>query len=415
MQFSRFGEKFTARTGILELMDDLGTAMAGDEDFYMLGGGNPAHIPEINAIWRRRMQEILADHQEYEDMLVNYDKPQGKTAFLEALAELLHNQYGWPIAAKNIAITNGSQTSSFILLNLFSGTTASGKKQKVLFPLMPEYIGYADQAIEEESFLSFPSSIDVIDDFHYKYRVNFDELTVGDEVGAICASRPTNPTGNVLTNDEVQKLSALAAEHGVPLIIDNAYGTPFPNIIFEDAEPMWNKNIILSMSLSKIGLPSVRTGIIIADESIINALSSVNAIISLANVSIGQVLTMPIIRSKEILSISRDIVMPFYRRKSQQIQQWIREAFGDGIDYRVHKSEGSIFLWVWFRDLPITSKELYERFKKRRVLVVPGNYFFFGLGQQWKHQDECIRINYSQDEKEVQAAVEIMADELAKL
>jgi valine--pyruvate aminotransferase len=47
--------------------------------------------------------------------------------------------------------------------------------------------------------------------------------------------------------------------------------------------------------------------------------------------------------------------------------------------------------------------------------VVPGNYFFFGLGQQWKHQDECIRINYSQDEKEVQAAVEIMADELAKL
>lgn len=48
-------------------------------------------------------------------------------------------------------------------------------------------------------------------------------------------SRPTNPTGNVITDEELIKLDALAHQHGVPLVIDNAYGVPFPGIIFSDA------------------------------------------------------------------------------------------------------------------------------------------------------------------------------------
>ena len=76
-----------------------------------------------------------------------------------------------------------------------------------------------------------------------------------EETGMICVSRPTNPTGNVITDEELIKLDALANQHGVPLVIDNAYGVPFPGIIFSDARPLWNPNIVLCMSLSKLGLP----------------------------------------------------------------------------------------------------------------------------------------------------------------
>ncbi len=48
----------------------------------------------------------------------------------------------------------------------------------------------------------------------------------------ICVSRPTNPTGNVITDEELLKLDALN-QHGIPLVIDNAYGVPFPGIIFQ--------------------------------------------------------------------------------------------------------------------------------------------------------------------------------------
>ncbi|SQD00663.1 class I and II aminotransferase [Escherichia coli] len=62
---------------------------------------------------------------------------------------------------------------------------------------------------------------------------------MAEETGMICVSRPTNPTGNVITDEELLKLDALANQHGIPLVIDNAYGVPFPGIIFSEARPLW--------------------------------------------------------------------------------------------------------------------------------------------------------------------------------
>ena len=35
----------------------------------------------------------------------------------------------------------------------------------------------------------------------------------------------------------------------------------------------------------------------------------------------------------------------------------------------IHKPEGAIFLWLWFKDLPITTELLYQRLKKRGVFL----------------------------------------------
>ncbi|MFP4362362.1 MAG: valine--pyruvate transaminase [Spirochaetia bacterium] len=413
MEWSLFGEKFTQKSGILELMDDLGKAMSGSRKQYMLGGGNPAHLPEMNAVWRRRMEEILAKGNDFEKMIANYDTPQGKTTFLEALAGMLSSTYGWKITEKNIGITNGSQSAFFLLLNMLSGEYKEGKRKKVLFPLAPEYIGYADQSIGTDHFISCRPEIHETDDREFKYYVDFNALPLSDDISAICVSRPTNPTGNVLTNEEISKLSDIAAERGIPLLLDNAYGTPFPNIIFTDAKPVWNENIILGMSLSKLGLPAVRTGIIIAKEEIINALSAVNAIMSLANGSIGQVITQPLIESGELIRLSNEAVKPFYRERSQNALAWIHDSFGSRFPYSVHKSEGSIFLWVWFKDLPITTMQLYQELKKKDVIVVPGKYFFYGLEEPWDHAHQCIRINYAQEPEDVRTGIRIIADTAA--
>ena len=51
------------------------------------------------------------------------------------------------------------------------------------------------------------------------------------------------------------KINEFLGEHNIPLIIDNAYGAPFPGIIFADATPFWEPHVILTLSLSKLGLP----------------------------------------------------------------------------------------------------------------------------------------------------------------
>ena len=415
MELSLFGERFSAATGIQELMEDLGTALASSEKTYMLGGGNPALIPEVSAIWRSRMQDILEREADFDRMLGYYDTPQGKAEFLAAVAALLNENYGWKLTERNVAVTNGSQNAFFFFLNMFSGSTRGGGKKKILFPLIPEYIGYADQATEHESFVASRPIIRETGEREFKYYIDFDALEVGDDVGAICVSRPTNPTGNVLTDEEIHRLSSLAGERGIPLFVDNAYGTPFPHIIFEQVEPIWNENIVMSMSLSKIGLPALRTGIIVAREEIIEAISAANAVMNLAIGGVGQALTVPLIRSGEILRMSREIVMPFYREKSRKAIEWLGEAFGDTVDYAVHRSEGSLFLWIWFKKLPISTKELYRRLKKRSVLVIPGEYFFYGLPDSWEHSKQCIRLSYAQSEEIVREGIQIIADEIRGL
>ncbi len=411
MRFSTFGQKFTAQTGIMQLMADLGDALSSDRPVIMLGGGNPAKIPQVQQVLRQRMYDILLDEDRFDSIIGDYAPPAGNLPFRQAIAQLLRQEFGWDLGPENIALTNGSQTAFFYLFNLFGGPTPEGGFRRILLPLTPEYIGYADAGVVPDLFVAARPSIEYLDDVLYKYHVDFRHLQVGEDIGAICVSRPTNPTGNVLTDEEMAHLAQIAREQDIPLIIDGAYGTPFPNIIFTQAQPLWDEHIVLLLSLSKLGMPGARTGIVIANETVISAIASMNAIASLAPGNIGAGLALEMARSGELIQIGREVVGPYYRAKAQKALTWFAESMRD-TPYRIHKPEGAFFLWVWFPQLPITSAELYQRLKDRGVVVVPGHYFFPGLQEDWRHRYECIRVSYAQDDALVRRGIEIIAQEV---
>lgn len=414
---SQFGQTVGGPSGIGELMDDLGHALAsGRDDLKMLGGGQPAHIPEVNALWRRRLEEILAEPGGLEKAVANYDPPRGNPAFIAALAGLFQREFGWQVDTRNFAITAGGQTAFFFLFNLLAGVMPDGRRKKILLPLVPEYIGYANQGSGGDLFRAVPPKIEKTGPHEFKYRVDFERLEITDDIAAICVSRPTNPTGNVLTDEEIARLSALAKAHGIPLIIDNAYGAPFPNVIFTEATPVWDEHIILTLSLSKIGLPGTRTGIVVAHPEIAGAVAAMSSVVGLSNPNIGQAIMRPLVEDGGILRLSNEVVKPFYIEKSRQARAWVAEFFGERFDYYIHRSEGALFLWLWFPGLPVSAKELYARLKERGVLIVPGHYFFFGLeDEDWRHRQECLRMTFTMDEAVVREGIRIIGEEVAKL
>lgn len=411
MQFSKFGEKFNRYSGITQLMDDLNDGLR-TPGAIMLGGGNPAAIPAMLDYFHRACEEML-ENGDLVAALANYDGPQGKNVLVKALAALLRDTYGWDISEKNISLTNGSQSGFFYLFNLLAGKQADGSHKKILLPLAPEYIGYGDAGVDENIFVSYHPEIELLDNRLFKYHVDFEQLTIDDSVAAICASRPTNPTGNVLTDEEIRKLDRLARANDIPLIIDNAYGLPFPNIIFEDVQPFWNENTILCMSLSKLGLPGVRCGIVIASEAITQAMTNMNGIISLAPGSVGPALAHHMIEKGDLLTLSTEVIKPFYQQKSQRAVELLQTAISDE-RFRIHKPEGAMFLWLWFDELPITTMELYQRLKARGVLIVPGEYFFIGQEDEWAHAHQCLRMNYVQDDDKMQLGIAAIAEEVEK-
>lgn len=413
MKLSAFGQKFAGNSGIVELMDDLGSALSENPDMIFMGGGNPGRLQEVEAIFQQRLESIMADPQQRHSLFGIYQSPQGDKEFLVQLASFLNKQFGWSITANNIAVSNGSQSAFFVLFNMFAGTMSDGRQHSIHLPLAPEYLGYGDAGLSDNFFTATRPSIELLDDHLFKYHVDFSRLKLDQNTAALCVSRPTNPTGNVLTDEEIAHLDEVAQAHEIPFIIDGAYGVPFPGIIFTEAKPHWNDNTILALSLSKLGLPGVRTGIVIANEEVIHAFTNANTIVNLACGTLGPALAKELFRTGEILSLSQNHVAPFYRDGSQQTVQWFQEALGD-LPYHIHKPEGAIFLWLWLDHLPITSQELYERLKKRGVLVVPGHNFFIGIDDDWRHKHECIRVSYAQGGDTVKQGVTIIAEEVRR-
>jgi valine--pyruvate aminotransferase len=411
--FSTIGQRLSGPCGIQELMDDLGEALSITPDMRMLGGGQPAAIPEVQALWRRQMQTMLEDGS-LDRTLLNYDPPGGNPVFREAFATFLKRECGWDVTRENIAVMPSSQSAFFLLFNLLAGDTPTGKK-RILFPLLPDYIGYANQALAEGQFTACRPIITPQGEREFKYHVDFEQLKITPDIAAMCVSCPTNPTGNVLTEDEFNQLRDLARHHGIPLMIDNAYGHPFPDVIHGCFRPKWEPGMIFSISLSKVGLPGVRTSVVVADPAIVKALSNMNAIVSLANGNVGQALLGPLLKDDTLLRLGRETIRPFYKERSDFAKATLTHALGESLPWALHAQEGAFFLWLWLKDLPITAAELYRRLKARKVLVIPGHYFAFGLEGEWKHPHECLRLTYSQPAHIVQEGLEILADEVKKL
>jgi len=416
MPLSRFRKRFAEESGISRLMEDLGDSLGRERPGLMLGGGNPAHIPEVERVFRQKMLDLVQDPDRFARLVGDYDPPKGNSEFIAALADLFRKTYGWRTGPENIALSAGSQSAFFLLFNMFAGEFEDGPGRKILLPLTPEYIGYSDVCLSENCFSVNRPLIDKLSDHSFKYHIDFENLKITPEIGAVCISRPTNPTGNVLSDAELDNLSRLAKQGNVPLIIDNAYGFPFPNIVFTESRIRWEEHIILCMSLSKLGLPGIRTGIIVAREDVIASITKMNAIFSLALGSLGPAMALDLVKTRDILRLSNDVIRPYYAHKARLAENLFkRELAGAGIEYFIHAAEGAIFLWLWFPGLPVSCEELYLRLKKRGVLVVPGHYFFPGLEEDWPHRHECIRVSYAIEDSLLEQGIRKIAGEVKRL
>ncbi|HVN41908.1 MAG TPA: valine--pyruvate transaminase [Steroidobacteraceae bacterium] len=410
---TRFGRRMARRTGALELMNDLGEAAARAGSLHMLGGGNPARIPAVEAIYRRRLLEIASDQAQFGRFAAAYSAPAGDLAFRAAVAELLTTEFGWSLSERNVGLTAGSQVAFFFLFNYLAGEREGARPSRILLPLAPEYIGYGDLGLEDGSLISRPALIEEAGDGFFEYHVDFEGLAATEGIAALCLSRPTNPSGNVLPIAELRQLESAARARGVPLILDAAYGLPFPGIQFSSRDVLWTDNVILCLSLSKLGLPATRTGIVVAREEIIEALTAFNATASLAPASTGPVIVEPLVRSGELLALCEAHIRPHYESRCRQAVEWLRELCA-GLPLRIHRPHGAFFLWLWFPGLPIGSDELYRRLKARGVLVLSGHHFFPGLDRPWPHSRECLRVSYAQPAEQVRAGLEAIAEEVRR-
>lgn len=408
---TKIGSQMSNLSGVRAIMKDVIETLEASKgkDLINLSAGNPLILPEVEQLWRDCTAQLLAS-PDYGEVVCRYGSSQGYAPLIEAIVKDFNQRYELNLSTRNVLLTPGSQSLYFYAANAFGGYTTNGELKQTILPLSPDYTGYGGVCLVQEALIAYKPTLDIDASSHrFKYRPDFSQLAIAENSGCVIFSRPCNPTGNVLTDDEVNKIALMAAPHDVPVLIDSAYAPPFPALNFTSMTPKFGGNIVHCMSLSKAGLPGERIGIAIGDERVIEVLQSFQTNMCIHPSRYGQAIAAYAINSGALVEISETVIRPFYRDKFTVLESTLDSAMPDSLPWFLHRGEGAIFAWLWLENLPITDWEFYQRLKEVGVIVVPGSTFFPGLNQEWEHKQQCFRISLTGSDREIAIAMERLA------
>lgn len=402
---SSVGERMSSLTGVRAIMKDIiETLQSGSDDFINLSAGNPVILPRIATMWAELGRKVLA-HGSYSEIIGRYGSSRGYQPLIDAIVHDFNQRLGLSLSEKNVVITPGSQTIFFLGSNSFAGYDSSGKLKKMVIPLVPEYTGYGGITLEAKAVTAFRPIIEINGAHSFKYKLDRENFALSSDSGCIVASRPCNPTGNILTHEEMLFLTEQAKRQNVPFFVDGAYASPYPGLNFEPCDPIIEDHVVNCYTLSKAGLPGERLGFAIGDESVIEILQSFLTNACIHSSRFGQAIAAEAIASKQLQQLCAEEVGPFYKHKFEITFNAMQEHFPEDLPWYVHQGEGGIFIWLWLQDLPISDWEFYQELKKEKVIAVPGSTFFPGLETPWKHAKECIRISLTATDEELTEAM----------
>lgn len=202
------------------------------------------------------------------------------------------------------------------------------------------------------------------------------ELAAGDTSFLYTIPTFQNPSGRTLSTERRERVVALAAEYGVPVLEDDPYGlvryegTPPPSL----HELEGGSLVTYASSFSKTVAPGLRVGWFVAPAELAERIEAraVSTYISppfLTQATVHELLDRGAFepnleRIKGLLRTRRDAMLAALRRHFPEETSW-------------SEPEGGYFLWV---DLPGDAEQLLARAEARGVTFVKGSDFFPGGG-----------------------------------
>jgi aspartate/methionine/tyrosine aminotransferase len=320
-----------------------------------------------------RVEELLdgeAGRAELLGQALKYPESNGSRLLRERIAMF------YPGAtADNVLVTTGCSEANYTTL---WGLLERGDRVAVMIPnymqswgLARGYAGRADayRLVEKRRGLRDRWALDVASL----------ERAVTKKTKVIVVTNPNNPTGAVLTEDEMGQIIRVARKVGAWIVADEVYrgaevGSDTTSPTFWGRHP----KVIVTAGLSKaFGLPGLRIGWIVAPPKQVAAFWSYQDYTTLTPTMLSDRLA----RADSIVARTRGII----RRHLPRVEEWIR-GHGDLLEY-IAPVAGAIAL-VKYR-LPIGSAALFDRLRlEKSVLITPGAHF--GIGRY-------IRIGYGYD------------------
>lgn len=293
----------------------------------------------------------------------HYAPSNGTPGLRKAAADFLAEKYGQKYDPSEILITNGVTESIYDFL---TAVLNPGDVVLVPTPIFPLYIGDA---------LSMGATVEQIDTSDDDFKLTPDKLQAaldkyGDRVKALVMNYPTNPTGVMYTQDELDALADVVRDKPIFVLADEIYSELNYDQPHASMEKTLHDQVVLMNGVSKAwAMTGYRIGVVAAPKPILDQIAKIHQAITTTEPTPMQD------AAEETLANGKADALPMKKEFQKR-----RDVLYDGLTklgFECVKPKGAFYI---FAKIPAGLKQddtkfIYDLAEKGRVAVVAGSFF----------------------------------------
>lgn len=325
-------------------------------DVINLSLGDPDLITD-DIIIDGAFKDAKAGHTKYTDF-------RGDPELREEICRYYKEEYAMDVEDEEVFVCASACLGMYLALEAITDPGDEVILQAPYFTPYPQQVKLAG---------GIPVELATYEEDDFQICIDRLESLITERTKALVINSPSNPTGNCLTVETMEKIAEIAEKHDLIIIADDIY-TSFsyrnPFVPFASLPGMRERTITLNSFSKNFTMTGWRVGNIIAPDYIIKTIQQINENVVFTAPSVSQRAAIYALRHRAEI---QPAMIEEYRSRMFYAAERINEIPKLSVLY---PPKGSFYLFVNIKETGLTSEEAADRIlEEAHVLTLPGNAF----------------------------------------
>ena len=326
------------------------------DDVIDLSLGDP-DLTTDHRIIEAAFRDAKAGHTKYTDF-------RGDPELRQAIVDFYKEEYDMTVADEEIFVSASGCLAMYLVMEAILDDGDEVILQAPYFTPYPQQVELAR---------GIPVELPTYEEEDFQIDVDRLEGLINERTKALVINSPSNPTGNCLTVETMEKIAAVAEKYDLIVVADDIY-TAFsyqnPFVPFASLPGMQERTIVINSFSKNFTMTGWRVGNIIAPRYIIQIIQQINENVVFTAPSISQRAGIYALRHRAEVQPS---MVEEYRKRMFYAAERITDIPGISV---INPPKGSFYLFINIKETGLSSVEAADMFlKKAHVLTLPGNAF----------------------------------------
>ena len=326
------------------------------DDVIDLSLGDPDLTTDIRII-NAAFEDTKAGHTKYTDF-------RGDPELRQEICKFYKEEYNMDIADEEVFVAASGCLAMYLVLEAIVDDGDEVILQAPFFTPYPQQVELAR---------GIPIELPTYEEEDFQINIERLESLITERTKALVINSPSNPTGNCLTVETMEKIAEIAEKYDLIVVSDDIY-TAFsyqnPFVPFASLPGMKERTIIINSFSKNFTMTGWRVGNIIAPDYIIKIVQQINENVVFTAPSMSQ-------RAAIFALQHRDEVQPpmieEYRKRMFYAAERINEIPKISV---IYPPKGSFYLFINIKETGLSSVDAADMIlREAHVLTLPGNAF----------------------------------------